>query len=179
MAVRLLHPGVSPHIFKGAQEVWIDGERYDVLNAQGASLLTDVVAPPADIPPALSGGALALEGADLILTAPTATRGRPAPTVTLASLTRDGADVRGEIMNDRIPDAAAGAYVAVWVASNDVDPDATRTATATVAEAEIPDPTTTVTPTRKGFVVTALGPVPDYVITPTESGFIARRQNNG
>lgn len=179
MAIRLLHPAVSPHIFRGAHAVWFEGVRYRVLTAQGAPLLTDVVALPTPIAPVLEGGSLALEGTGLVLTAPTVTAGRPAPALSLVSLTRDGDDVRGEIEGGRIPDAAPGDYVAVWSASNGVTPTASRTAMITVDPVVVPPPVTAATPTRTGFVVTSLGPVPAYDFTPTKDGFVARRQDNG
>lgn len=179
MTVRLLHPGVSPHIFKGAREVWFEDKPWEVLNAQGASLLTDVVVTPSDAAPALSGGALALEDGDLILTAPTVTAGRPAPVLTLITLTRDGADVRGQVVSGRIPHAAPGEYVAVWSAANGVLPTASRTAVLTVEPIIVPPPVTVATPTLTGFVVTSLGPVPDYILTPTADGFVAKEIPNG
>lgn len=70
---------------------------------------------------------------DLIITPPTAT-GSPTPTVTFA-LTRDGADVLGEVSNGQIIDAAPGVYSATWTATNGVEPDATVTRTATIEAA--------------------------------------------
>lgn len=135
MAVRLLHPAVSPHLFRGARQVYFEGVLCDVLNAQGESLLDDGPVDPTPVAPILTGGALELDDGDLVLVAPTVTRGHPAPVLQLVSLTRDGADVRGTLQSGRIPDAPSGDYVAVWSASNGIGSAASRMASLTVAAA--------------------------------------------
>ncbi|MDQ1899420.1 hypothetical protein RAH32_03035 [Paracoccus sp. WLY502] len=103
MVVRLLHPGVSPHIFRGAHEVWFEGERYDVLNTHGVSLLAGDAPEPLPVPPSIEGGAIEIDGDDLVLVPPAITAGRPSPNLTLASLTRDSDDVRTELEDGRSP----------------------------------------------------------------------------
>lgn len=83
---------------------------------------------PVATPPSLTGGALQVQGADLVLVPPTVSVGNPAPDLTLTSLTRNGTDVRGLIVSGRITDAAPGLYVAVWTATNSVLPNATASA---------------------------------------------------
>ncbi|MGN7870960.1 hypothetical protein [Paracoccus sp. 22332] len=146
MAVDLIHPGASPHLFRGAHTVYFRGVRHRVYTAQGVPLLVD---PPSELPqvaPALSGGALDLVDGDLVLVPPTVTRGRPDPQLVLVSLTRNGATVMDELAGDRIPDAAAGDYVALWSAGNGVGQPATRTASRTVAVISLPEVTLTLTP---------------------------------
>lgn len=78
-----------------------------------------------------AGGSLALNGADLVLTAPTIAGGDPVPTIVLTSLTRDLVDVLSEVVGGVIVNATAGEYVALWTASNGVEPNATATDTLT------------------------------------------------
>lgn len=75
---------------------------------------------------------MALNGADLVLTAPTIAGGDPVPTIVLTSLTRDLVDVLSEVVGGVIVNATAGEYVALWTASNGVEPNATATDTLTV-----------------------------------------------
>lgn len=138
MAVRLIHPGLSPHIFRGAHEVWFEGERYDVLNAQGVSILADSLPDLPLVAPVLAGGAIEIDGTDIVLVPPQITAGQPDPALDLTSLTRGGIDVRTEIVDNRISDAAPGVYVAVWTADNGVGQAAVRTASLTKAAAPPP-----------------------------------------
>lgn len=82
--------------------------------------------------PALEGGALTKDGADLVVTAPVVTAGSPTPSVNF-TLTRGGTDVRGEVVNGRIVNASPGTYVATWTASNGVGSPATATDTEVVS----------------------------------------------
>lgn len=77
----------------------------------------------AAVAPALSGGSITQSGADLIITAPTAT-GTPTPTVTLVIVTRGDDDITGSLVGLTIPDFETGDYVVAFTASNGVSPDA-------------------------------------------------------
>lgn len=105
-------------------------EQINLLRGSEAIALTDELFVP--VAPSLAGGSLALNGADLVLTAPTIAGGDPVPTIVLTSLTRDLVDVLSEVVGGVIVNATAGEYVALWTASNGVEPNATATDTLTV-----------------------------------------------
>jgi hypothetical protein len=105
-------------------------EQINLLRGFEAIALTDDLFVP--VAPSLAGGSLALDGVDLVLTAPTIAGGDPIPTIVLTSLTRDRADVMSDVVGGVIANAPAGEYVALWTASNGVDPDATATDTLVV-----------------------------------------------
>ena len=104
-------------------------EQINLLRGFEAIALTDELFVP--VAPSLAGGSLALDGVDLVLTAPTL-RAATIPTIVLTSLTRDLADVMSDVVGGVIANAPAGEYVALWTASNGVDPDATATDTLVV-----------------------------------------------
>ena len=105
-------------------------EQINLLRGSEAIALTDELFVP--VAPSLAGGSLALDGVDLVLTAPTIAGGDPVPTIVLTSLTRDLVDVLSEVVGGVIVNATAGEYVALWTASNGVEPNATATDTLTV-----------------------------------------------
>lgn len=67
---------------------------------------------------------------------PPIVEGGPIPTVSLFSLTLDGADVLPFALERQVAPAAAGELVAVWKAANGVPPVAISTARATVTQAQ-------------------------------------------
>lgn len=168
MAVTLIHPGLSPHIFRGSHDIWYRGERYEALTAQGVSLMA-AETPVVSQPPALSGGALRMTLGALVLDPPTISAGRPVPELRLISLTRGGVDVLNELEGDRIPLPLPGDYVAVWTASNGVLPNAGRIATRTVDAADVQDVQLSLTPVPDLTDDAPVGTVVAAIVTDADS----------
>lgn len=168
-----------------ARVTWVNSSGSDFSDSN--EIVTSL--PNTDVAPQLAGGSLSMNGNDLVITPPTITAGSPDPTLTLVSLTRDGADVLAEISDWRIADATPGAYAARFVASNGVDPDApvnltftvplrTMTATRSHAQPEVGQTITWtfsaapdgVTATLGGSAITVTGSGTEYSVTPATVG---------
>lgn len=82
-----------------------------------------------------TGGTIAIDGNDIVLTPPIVTAGAPTPTVTLAA-TRNGSPITvtgGKFVGGATPGNADQVYAATWTAANGTLPDAVQKASLTVA----------------------------------------------
>lgn len=85
-------------------------------------------------------GMIAIDGDDIVLTAPLVTAGHPTPIVTLTA-TRNGSPITvtdGRFVGGAIPSDTEQVYMATWTAANGTLPDAVQEAVLTIDRADVP-----------------------------------------